>query len=154
MTRDRVTGIISIILGAGTAIYASFLPKSGIEGDVGPAMFPYIAAFMLVVCGGALSLRRSPEQAAPFFTESVQVKRFIAITAVYVLYGMLLWAAGFLIATQLICFTLCVMMSGAKKISRLKLAVFSLVVTGVTYYCFFTLLSLKLPVGKLIKFVI
>ena len=42
MTRDRMTGVISVILGIIVAAYAFFLPPSGAEGDVGPALFPYI----------------------------------------------------------------------------------------------------------------
>lgn len=153
MTRDRATGIMSVVLGAAVAVYAHFLPESGMEGDIGPAVFPYIAAAILVVCGILLIIRKSAPS-EPFLPHKVQKKRFLMMTLLYVLYGILLWAAGFLIATPLVCFALCVMMSGDRKIRRWKLAVFSVVVTGVVYYCFYTLLSLKMPVGKLIRFVI
>lgn len=153
MTRDKVTGIISAVLGMAVAVYAYFLPKSGMEGDIGPAVFPSIAAGILFVCGILLIVRKSAD-AEPFLPQMVQKKRFLAMTLVYILYGILLWAVGFLIATPLVCFLLCVMMSGSKNIKRWKLAVFSIVVTGVVYYCFYTLLSLKMPVGRLIRLVI
>lgn len=76
------------------------------------------------------------------------------MTVVYVLYGILLWAVGFLIATPIACFVLCAMMSGKRKIAKWKLALFSIIVTAIVYYCFYSLLSLKLPVGRIIRFVI
>ena len=136
------------------AIYAYFLPKSGIEGDIGPAIFPYIAAAMLIVCGIILVVRKQDGDSAPFLPETVQKKRFLLMTVVYVLYGILLWAVGFLIATPIACFVLCVMMSGKLKIAKWKLALFSIIVTAIVYYCFYSLLSLKLPVGRIIRFVI
>lgn len=154
MKRDRATGIITAMLGVLVAVYTGMLPKSGIEGDIGPAVFPYIAAAMLVVCGVILAVRRQKEDSTPFLPELVQKKRFLLMTLVYILYGISLWAVGFLIATPVACFVLCVMMSGSRKIAKWKLAVFSLIVTAVVYYCFYTLLSLKLPTGSIIRFVI
>ena len=154
MKRDRATGLIAAILGIVVAIYAYFLPKSGIEGDIGPAIFPYIAAAMLIVCGIILVVRKQDGDSAPFFPETVQKKRFLLMTVVYVLYGILLWAVGFLIATPIACFVLCAMMSGKRKIAKWKLALFSIIVTAIVYYCFYSLLGLKLPVGRIIRFVI
>ena len=154
MKRDRATGLIAAILGIVVAIYAYFLPKSGIEGDIGPAIFPYIAAAMLIVCGIILVVRKQDGDSAPFLPETVQKKRFLLMTVVYVLYGILLWAVGFLIATPIASFVLCVMMSGKRKIAKWKLALFSIIVTAIVYYCFYSLLSLKLPVGRIIRFVI
>ena len=147
MKRDRATGLIAAILGIVVAIYAYFLPKSGIEGDIGPAIFPYIAAAMLIVCGIILVVRKQDGDSAPFLPETVQKKRFLLMTVVYVLYG-------FLIATPIACFVLCAMMSGKRKIAKWKLALFSIIVTAIVYYCFYSLLSLKLPVGRIIRFVI
>ena len=154
MKRDRATGLIAAILGIVVAIYAYFLPKSGIEGDIGPAIFPYIAAAMLIVCGIILVVRKQDGDSASFLPETVQKKRFLLMTVVYVLYGILLWAVGFLIATPIACFVLCAMMSGKRKIAKWKLALFSIIVTAIVYYCFYSLLSLKLPVGRIIRFVI
>lgn len=153
MTRDRATGVISILLGIIVAVYICFLPKSSMEGDIGPAVFPGIAAAMLLICGILLVVKKSGPS-APFLPELVQKKRFVLMTLVYIVYGVLLWAVGFLIATPICCFILCIMMRGNKKIAWWKLAVFSVIVTGVVYYCFYTMLSLKMPVGKLIRFVI
>ena len=154
MKRDRATGLIAAILGIVVAIYAYFLPKSGIEGDIGPAIFPYIAAAMLIVCGIILVVRKQDGDSAPFLPETVQKKRLLLMTVVDVLYGILLWAVGFLIATPIACFVLCAMMSGKRKIAKWKLALFSIIVTAIVYYCFYSLLSLKLPVGRIIRFVI
>lgn len=154
MKRDRATGLIAAILGIVVAIYAYFLPKSGIEGDIGPAIFPYIAAAMLIVCGIILAVRKQDGDSAPFLPETVQKKRFLLMTVVYVLYGILLWAVGFLIATPIASFVLCVMMSGKREIAKWKLDLFSIIVTAIVYYCFYSLLSLKLPVGRIIRFVI
>ena len=154
MKRDRATGLIAAILGIVVASYAYFVPKSGIEGDIGPAIFPYIAAAMLIVCGIILAVRKQDGDSAPFLPETVQKKRFLLMTVVYVLYGILLWAVGFLIATPIASFVLCVMMSGKREIAKWKLALFSIIVTAIVYYCFYSLLSLKLPVGRIIRFVI
>ena len=154
MKRDRATGLIAAILGIVVAIYACFLPKSGTEGDIGPAIFPYIAAAMLIVCGIILAVRKQDGDSAPFLPETVQKKRFLLMTVVYVLYGILLWAVGFLIGTPIASFVLCVMMSGKREIAKWKLALFSIIVTAIVYYCFYSLLSLKLPVGRIIRFVI
>ena len=152
MTRDRITGLISIILGGMAAVYAFFLPPSGTEGDVGPALFPYIAAALLVLCGLALAVKKSG-QAPPFFSAPEQVRRFLFITLVYIIYGILLWAAGFLIATQLACFLLCRMMAErGPETAWWKHALFSLMVTGIVYYFFYVTLNLKLPVGRIIRF--
>lgn len=151
MTRDRMTGVISVILGIIVAAYAFFLPPSGAEGDVGPALFPYIAAVLLIFCGLVLAVKRSG-QTPRFFTDSGQLWRFLIITLVYILYGVLLWAVGFLIATPIACFVLCRMMGGSDGGSSWNHALFSLVVTGVVYYSFYVALSLKLPVGRIIRF--
>ena len=76
MKKDRATGLIAAILGIVVAIYAYFLPKSGIEGDIGPAIFPYIAAAMLIICGIILVVRKQDGDSAPFLPETVQKMRF------------------------------------------------------------------------------
>lgn len=78
MKRDRATGLIAAILGIVVAIYAYFLPKSGIEGDIGPAIFPYIAAAMLIVCGIILVVRKQGWGQRPIFTGNSPEKAIFA----------------------------------------------------------------------------
>lgn len=151
MTRDRGTGIISIILGGCVAVLALQFPKSSMLGDIGPAVFPLIAAGILIICGTGLLIKKT-ERAGRFLDQN-ETKRLLLITCVYIGYAALLWAVGFLIATPIAVFVLCIMLSN-RKTALWKCAIYAVIVTTVVYLCFYTLLGLKLPVGKFVKFMI
>lgn len=153
MTRNRVTGIISLLLGLAIAVYIHTIPNPSIMNPLaGPRIFPYITAGILVICGIGLILEKS-EKEKPFLTKEQWIN-FIAICGVYLGYAILLWAFGFIIATVICLFTLSTMFSKGKGITVWKRLLYAVAVTAVLYVCFFTLLGMSLPVGKFVRLIL
>jgi hypothetical protein len=66
MTKDRGTGLIALVMGAAIAVMTSQLPPSTIQGDIGPAVFPYFSAGLLMFCGAGLLITGSQKEASIF----------------------------------------------------------------------------------------
>lgn len=149
ITRDKGTGIISIVIGLLVAVMAHALPVAKVQGDVGPSFFPYITAGLLIICGAGLLIQKRT-QAPPFLTKA-QWKRFCVLVGVYLGYLLLLWSVGFLIATPICLFTTSSLFAQGKNVALWKRLLFSLLLTAMLYILFYTLMGLKLPVGKFIR---
>lgn len=147
MSRDRATGIISLIIGIAVMIYSFTLPV--IEGDIGLAAFPRIAAIILIACGILLCV--SNNTMAPFFDTKDQWRRFVVISLLYIAYGIAMWAVGFIISSLVACFVFSKLMSGTRKISSLKIGVYTILVVGIVYLSFTKLLGMQLPSGLLFQ---
>ena len=152
MNRDKGNAIFVILLGIFVVYQTSKLPNPiGVGSDaVGPRIFPYITAGLLISMGLGLLIQKSEEN-KPFLTKRAWI-RLLIILGVYLGYCLLLWAFGFLIATPILLFTLSTMFSVGKNIKWYWRVIYAIALTAVIYLLFFTLLHMSLPTGKIIKF--
>lgn len=149
MHRDRIVGIISMVLGAAVVFLTTTrVAVSNMPGDPGPRIFPYIAAGILLVCGLLLAVRKPIREVEPFLMGE-QVWRFLSIVGVIALYVFLLWAIGFVVPTFAAVLVLCLMFGKEEKVPVWKAAIYAGVITGIIYVAFTVLLHLRLPVGVL-----
>lgn len=149
MKKDRVTGLLSFLLGIGVAYMTSQLPPSKMANDVGPAVFPYITAFILIVCGAGLMIKKPVD--VPAFFDKKALIRLAEISAVMVGYVALEYAFGFLIPTIAVLFVLCLMFSKPGQTKWWQALLFAVLVAVIVYFIFTKGFSLVLPKGKVLK---
>lgn len=151
MTKDRVTGLLSLLLGIGVGIMTSQLPPSTMANDIGPAVFPYITACILIVCGAGLILKKPANtDAEPFFDRTALI-RLAKISGVVVAYIVLEAMFGFLLPTIAVLFVLCMMFSKSGQTKWWQALIFSAAVAIIVYLLFTKGFSLVLPRGKLLR---
>lgn len=152
MTRDRVTGLISLVLGIAVAVLTSQLPPSNVANDLGPQAFPYITSGILILCGIAIVLKK-PVESKPFFKNGmVSIKRFALLWVVLIVYVAGMAFLGFIIPSIAVLFVMCMMFGKDPEhgvdIAPWKAAVFAVVMTAAVYVLFSIVLQLRLPVGQ------
>lgn len=150
MHRDRIVGLVTVIMGALVAFGTTQIADSNMAGDPGPKVFPFISAGILLVCGIILLVRKPAGEAKPFL-QGQEIKRFLTIIGVIAAYIVLMWAVGFAIPTFLMVLVMCLMFGKDVKTPVWQAAIYALVVTGILYVVFVMALHLRLPVGSLIK---
>jgi hypothetical protein len=155
ISRDRATGIIAVSMGLILAGLTTQLPPSRVPDDIGPRVFPFFAAAIMVATGTGLILQKDDKKkkAGPYFTKEEWI-RFGKLFGLYLLYFVLLWAFGFIIATLITMFIVCTLFSQGKNFAVWKRVLFAVVLTSLIYFAFYTMLGLKLPLGKFIRLII
>ena len=149
MVRDRVTGAISLVLGIAVAVGTYLLPKSTMPGDIGPKIFPAIAAGLLIICGLGLLLAKGNNNNLFQYTPQ-QLKRLGLIILIMIAYVVAMDYLGFIGPNLVICYVLCTLFAkGKKNVPIWQRVVFSLSITLILYFSFTNLLAMKLPSGKL-----
>lgn len=147
MTKDRVTGLISLVLGCAVTAASAALPPSTMAGDIGPKAFPYLSAGILILCGGGLFITGGKK--APAFYTKEQLGRLAMIFGVVLCYVIVMYYLGYRIATLAALYVLCTMFSRGKEIRLWKRLAFSIILTGVLYFVFTKLFAIPLPEGQL-----
>ena len=154
MAKDRVTGIIAVMLGIVVVILTSRLPNSNMANDIGPRAFPYITSGILILTGVTIFFKKPSGEAKPFFKHgALSVKRFIAIWVVLILYVAAMNFFGFPIPTVAVLMTMCLMFGKDPEhgvnIKPVQAVIYSVIVTVVLYVVFTVVLHLRLPIGQL-----
>lgn len=147
MTRDRVTGLIAVILGVLIAFMTSQLPASTMTGDIGPQAFPYISAGIMIICG--IGLLINGKKPSPVFYTRPQFGRLCLISAVMLGFIVAMQFLGYVIACFAALLVLCSMFSQGKGIAVWKRVVFAAAMTAVMYLMFVKVFSIPLPSGVL-----
>lgn len=150
LSRDRIMGLFSVLLGVIVCLLCTDIPKSRISGDVGSKVFPLIAAFLLIFCGALLALQRSnPNESA--FLLPFQWARLGLMFLIYILYTVTLYVVGFLPSTPVFVFIVCTVLAkvAEKKSPVWARILFSLILTGFVYFLFQVVLKVRLPAGIL-----
>lgn len=147
MTKDRVTGIMALILGVIIGVMAFQLPQSKITGDVGPRVFPFLSSGILVICGAGLLIRGGKEGSGMF--DRTALKRLGLIFLVVLVYCIAMNYIGFLVPTAVVLFVLSTMFAEGKQVAWWKRALYALVITAGVYLLFHNVLNLKLPANRL-----
>ncbi|MBQ8934000.1 MAG: tripartite tricarboxylate transporter TctB family protein [Lachnospiraceae bacterium] len=147
MNRDRVTGLISVVVGAALAAATLMLPASTMRGDVGPKVFPSICAAIFLICGAGMLLQKTEAAAGKQYT-SEALKRLGIIAGIVLLYVIAMDLIGFMIPSIAVLFVLCTMFSEDLQIPLWKRLLFAVIVSVVIYYAFEKLMVLRLPRGR------
>lgn len=147
MTRDRVTGLISTVLGITVAIMTFQLPPTTMSGDVGPKVFPYIASALLILCG--IGLLINGNKMSPAYYTKKQFMRLCLIFSVMLGFVAAMQYLGYMIASFVTLLILCTMFSQGKNVAVWKRIVFALAMTAALYVMFVKVFSIPLPSGVL-----
>lgn len=146
MTKDRSTGLIALLLGIGVAFLTRKFPDSTMAGDIGPRVFPYISAGLLIICGAGLLITGGKKEGKPSYTPA-ELVRLARIFGVVLGYCVLMAFVGYMPATMLGAFVLSVMFGKMKKIPWQRSLIFAVVLTLAVFYIFEKLFVLPLPRG-------
>ena len=147
MTKNRVTGLIAVILGAAVAVAAFQLPKSTIIGDVGPAVFPFITAGIFLICGIGLLVTGGGE-AGPLDSLTA-LKRLGIIVGVLIAYCVAMNFIGFLIPSIAVLYVLASMFSADSPRPWWQKLIYAVAIAMAIYLLFHNVLNLKLPSNQL-----
>lgn len=147
MTKNRSTGLIAMILGAAVGVGAFQLPASTIIGDVGPAVFPFLTAGILLVCGAGLLITGGGEATALDSLEAL--RRLGIIFAVVMIYCVAMNFLGFVIPTVAVLFVLSTLFSQDRPVAWWHKLLYAAAITLAIYFLFHNVLNLKLPDNQL-----
>lgn len=148
MKRDHVTACISLIIGVVVAIATWQIPSSHMSGDVGPKIFPAICAAGLIIPGIGLLIQKPADNYKENYSRQEIIKLGI-ISAVVIVYAVLMDLIGFIIPTVVVLFVLSTMFSRGMKIAIWKKIGFSVLVTAGIYFAFEKVMLLQLPQSRL-----
>lgn len=152
LTKNRVTGLVSLVLGVIYFFATKNLPESAVSDPIGPRAFPYIISAGMVVVGLILTLKRedvTEKNRAVIFNLSTEKELMLDVgyTCVAgIIFGLILEPLGYLIATFLFMTAMMFVANGRRIAYNISIGLaFSLV----TYGLFFGLLEVSLPRGIL-----
>jgi len=148
MSKDRCTALISIATGVVVAFLASQLPKSVMPNDLGPSVFPYLTAGILIICGILLFIKGKEPAKQPFLTKT-QKKRFIEILILEGIYIAGMYLFGFIVPSVIILVIVSKRFAAGKNIAFWHFGLFAVGFTGALYCLFTYILNMRLPVGIL-----
>ena len=153
--KDFGLGVVTLLVAVWVAYMSMQLKASAYEGDPGPRMFPMIGSVIMAICGIALIIKQGEPGRA--FLTAAQWKAAGKLFAVYVLFVLLFWAFGFIVAVPAILFIVTFMLSGlsAKDKSikqRLIMSLIFAVIGGAALYLAYVVgLDAKMPKGIVFK---
>ena len=148
MTKDRLLGIIALIVAALIAVLTMLTvdPTIRIQGDPGARIFPYGIALLLVLTGLRLVTRRGEGEWEVFLSRQ-QWGKLLELFAVMCGYVFLVWLLGFNIATFFLLFVVSSMFSRGQKVPLWHRLLYSLVMAAAIYVVFHFGLKVFLPTG-------
>ena len=148
MTKNRSTGLIALILGAAVAVGAYQLPESTIVGDIGPAVFPFISAALLIVCGIGMLITGGKKESSPLDAPGA-LRRLALIFGVVLVYCIAMTYLGFVVPTIAVLFALATMFSEETEVPWWHKLLYAAAITLAIYLLFHNVLNLKLPENQL-----
>ena len=153
--KDFGLGVFCVLLACVITAMTMQLKPSLYEGDPGPRMFPMIGSVLLAVCGIAMMIKQGEPGKA--FLTATQWKEAGKLFSVYILFVLLFWAFGFVVAVPVILFIVTFLLSGlsAKDAGikkRLLMAfIFAVICSVVLYLAYVVGLGAQMPKGELLK---
>ena len=153
LTKNRLTGLVSLLLGIIYFFATRNLPETAVADPIGPRAFPYIIATGMIIVGLVLALKREPlteKNRAVIFNLSTEKELMINIgyTCVAgIVFGLILEPVGYLISTFAFMTAMMFITNGRRILYNLSIG---LLFAVTTYVLFFILLEVSLPRGILI----
>ena len=150
-TKDTIMGVFSVVIGSVYLISTTTIPITAAGDQVGPRVFPYIIAVLVIGCGLWLLAKEFLSKNRQSFSWGFIADRWVWVRilltmAAGICYGLVLDGLGYLIATFLFMIVVCEMINVGRHGQNLIIA------TGfpiVTFVSFALLLKLSLPRGIL-----
>jgi putative tricarboxylic transport membrane protein len=98
MTGDRIFGAVMIVLALGYILSATNIQTSFMSDPVGPRLFPYMVAGVIILCSLVMVLRPDPQAEWP---APMMLLKLLTALVVLVGYAMVIRPWGFIIPTVL-----------------------------------------------------
>lgn len=152
LTRNKLTGIVALIIGVIYHFATRSLPVSAVDDPIGPKAFPLLVSYGLMLVGLLLVLKKeqlTEKNKAVIFnltTEKDLIKRVVSTCVAGLVFGFILEPVGYLIATFLFMTALMFIANGRRTAYNLLVASIFAVST---YVLFFIMLEVSLPRGIL-----
>lgn len=152
LTKNRVTGLVSLVLGVIYFFATQNLPESAVADPIGPRAFPFIVSAGMVIVGLVLALKRedlTEKNRAVIFNLATEkeLMRDIGFTCVAgIIFGLILEPVGYLISAFLFMTAMMFITNGRRIAYNLSIG---LTFALTTYGLFFGLLDVSLPRGIL-----
>jgi putative tricarboxylic transport membrane protein len=152
LTKDKVAGLVSLVLGVIYFFATNNLPESAVADPIGPRAFPYIISVGMVVVGLILTLKRevlTEQNRAVIFDLSTEkeLMRDIGYTCLSgIVFGLILDPVGYLISAFLFMTAMMFISNGMRIVYNISIG---LTFALITYGLFFGLLQVSLPRGIL-----
>jgi putative tricarboxylic transport membrane protein len=99
MTGDRIFGAVMIVLALGYILSAMNIQTSFMSDPVGPRLFPYMVAGVIILCSLVMVLRPDPQAEWP---APLMLLKLLTALVVLVGYAMVIRPWGFIIPTVLV----------------------------------------------------
>lgn len=98
MTGDRIFGVVMMVLALGYILSATGIQTSFMSDPVGPRLFPYLVAGVVMMCALAMVLRPDPQADWPGLT---MLAKLAFATLVLVAYAYAIRPLGFILPTTI-----------------------------------------------------
>ena len=144
LKKDRLLGIIVLVIAAFFAYFTGKLGATNFEGDPGPKMFPYMGSIIMALCGIMLLVKPEKKEKGKFLSRDV-------------LFVVMMKYLGFVITAPIVLFIVSFLFSkisdpdAATKKRIIRSLIYSAAVTAALYLVYVVALDAKLPSGALLK---
>ena len=151
--KDRILGICCVLLSAWIVYITLNLNFPINRGDPGPKLFPLIGAALILVCGVILIIK--PGKQGKQFLSKEQWKSAGIIFGIYLLFALLLWLVGFMIAVPIMLFILTLLFQAQSrpddplKKRIIRSLIYAIIAGALIYVAYVIGLQAKLPTGLL-----
>ena len=146
--KDHLIGLLLVVFGITALILSMQIRVKGNSTDPGSRLFPVMASILLIACGAGVLLSAGKSKDKVFLLPQGW-KKLGAAFGVMIGYTLALKYLGFVISTPVFLYFIVTMLAGEEKVVVWKKILYSVVVTGLTWYIFQKILSMNLPSGIL-----
>ena len=149
LSRDRMLGIVVLVIAAVFGYNSTLTRTSRIQGDPGPVLFPMLICIILGICGiTLLAMGKADENRKPFLN-GAEKKRLLILYGIYILMYFLLQYAGYMIAIPLVLLVIAWLFGRASKVPLMKTVIYTAGVSIGLYLIYVVLMGSNLPRGVL-----
>lgn len=147
INKDKAIAACCMVLGIVYLAAALQLPATNLVNDPGPKVFPLIGGVIVIASSLAILLKRYDEAPKATYTKA-QWKKAAVMFGVFVLYAVMLWIFGYVIATPIVLLLTSYMFTDeGVKVALWKRILFAAAVTAFIYWIFVKVLVMLLPTG-------
>lgn len=147
LNKDRILGLIMLLVSLVFAYYTTGIKQTNIVGDPGPRLFPYVSCFIIGIFSLVLIVRKNKTPYKPYLSWD-QWKRYGILFGLYLLNYLALYWLGYKVAIPMTILLTCFLFSKGSGVAVWKKIIYVAVVSIVMYLLYVKLLEVNLPAGK------